>query len=77
MAREPRTPAGKGPHRQTFDCTEEVAKQALGSSRLLSEIEEYACKSIAHRAESVGAGEFFIVRKAAGSQRNQRWPLAR
>ena len=44
MAHDPRGPERKGPHLQSFDCTEEVAKQALGSSRVLSEIEEYVCK---------------------------------
>ena len=66
MARDPRAPAGKGPHTQTFDCTDQAAKQALGSSRLLSEIEGYVCTSVAHRAESEGAREFFIIRKADG-----------
>jgi len=66
MARDPRTSGSKGPHLQSFDCTEEAAKQALGSSRVLSEIEEYVCRSVAHRAESEGAREFFIIRKADG-----------
>ena len=69
MARDPRDAGGRGPHLQSFDCDEKAAKQALGSSRLLSEVEEYVCRSIAHRAESEGAREFFIIRKAQGGHK--------
>ncbi|NIM50503.1 MAG: hypothetical protein GTN69_08615 [Armatimonadetes bacterium] len=66
MARDPRNPEGRGPHLQSFDCDEKAAKQVLGSSRVLSEVEEYVCKSVVHRVESDGAREFFIIRKADG-----------
>jgi hypothetical protein len=65
-ARDPRTSGSDSPHLQSIECKGEVAKQALGSSRLLSEIEEYVCKSVAHRSESEGAREFWIIRKANG-----------
>lgn len=66
MPRDPRDPGGRRPHLQSFDCHENAGKQVLGSSRLLSEIEEYVCRSIAHRAESEETREFFIIRKADG-----------
>ena len=59
MARDPRAAKSTGPHLQSFDCTEDVAKQALGSSRVLSEIEEQVCRSIVHRAEGEGTRECF------------------
>ena len=71
MSHDPRASEGKGPHLQSFDCTEKAAKQALGSSRVLSEVEEYVCKSVAHRAESEGTREFFIIRKTGGSLTNR------
>ncbi len=71
MAHDPRGSGDDAPHLQSFDCNEKAAKQALGSSRLLSEIEEYVCKSIAHRAESEGAREFFIIRRADGEKRGK------
>ncbi len=66
MARDSRDPGGSGPHLQSFDCDEKAAKQVLGSSRVLSQVEDYVCKSVVHRAESEGAREFFIIRKADG-----------
>ncbi len=66
MARDPSDPVGRGPHLQSFDCDEKAAKQVLGSSQLLSEVEDYVCKSVVHRAESEGTREFFIIRKADG-----------
>lgn len=66
MSRDPRSPERDGCHLQSFDCTEGAAKQALGSSQRLSEIEAYVCKSICHRAESEGTREFFVIRKAGG-----------
>jgi len=64
MDRPPLSREGKGPHLQSFDCNAKAATQAMGSSRLLSEVEEYVCKSVVHRAESEGTRSFHIIRKA-------------
>ena len=47
-----------GPVLWNFDCSTETARVALGSSRVVSELEFLVCGNIVHRAESDGAREF-------------------